>query len=99
MRDGTRIPGHLLTFTLGFVAFQVFTTDFVAAGVHDAPPWHSWPQEPYLRAALPKIWPQAGEVLDITWPPPAFRRNERPRLVAWDGQLHPLPEGPVQPQP
>lgn len=98
-RDGTRIPGHLLTFTLGFVAFQVFTTDFVAADVHDAPAWHSWPREPYLRAALPRIWPPPGEVLDITWPTPAFRRDEWARLVAWDGELHPLPDEPVQPPP
>src|SRR5215470_10663459 len=29
--DGCRVEGHLATFTLGYVAFQVFTVHFLAA--------------------------------------------------------------------
>ena len=34
--DGSRVEGHFATFTLGYVAFQVFTVDYVAAGQHQA---------------------------------------------------------------
>jgi len=34
--DGVPVAGHLTTFTLGFVAFQVFTVDFLAAKQHCA---------------------------------------------------------------
>jgi hypothetical protein len=32
--DGFPITGHMTTFSIGFVALQVFTVDFVAAKEH-----------------------------------------------------------------
>jgi hypothetical protein len=34
--DDSQVEGHLATFTLGYVAFQVFTVDYVAVGRHQA---------------------------------------------------------------
>lgn len=38
--DRAALAGHLTTFSLGFVAFQVFTVDFLAAEQHGAPVWN-----------------------------------------------------------
>jgi hypothetical protein len=86
---GTQVIGHFATFSLGFVLFQVFTADFVTADVLNASAWHPWPERPWMRSALPRIWPPLDRVPDVTWPPPAFRREEWPRIVSWEGQLHP----------
>ena len=84
--DGVPLAGHLATFTLGFVAFQVFTVDYLAAEQHGAPVWNPKPPEP-LAGSLPRIWPRQLVVPDVSWPPPAFRRNDWRRLVTWDGVL------------
>jgi hypothetical protein len=86
--DGTPLAGHLTTFTLGYVAFQVFTVDFLAADQHGARPWNPGPPEA-LRQALPRIWPQQPNAADIDWPPPAFPRHAWQQLVTWDGALRP----------
>jgi hypothetical protein len=49
--DGAPVTGHFTTYTLGFVAFQVFTVDFIAAEQHGASNWNSNPPAP-LRTAL-----------------------------------------------
>lgn len=84
--DGADLAGHLATFTLGFVAFQVFTVDFVAADLHGAPVWNTKPPPP-LGEALPRIWPPQLIVPDVRWPPPAFARDDFNRLVTWDGHI------------
>jgi hypothetical protein len=84
--DGAEVTGHLATFTLGFVAFQVFTVDFVAAGVHEADVWNTRPPET-LRDALPRIWPPQLTVQEVSWPPAMFRREDWHRLVTWDDAL------------
>jgi hypothetical protein len=38
-RDGIPVQGHFTTFALGYVAFQVFTVDFIAAEQHRAAGW------------------------------------------------------------
>jgi hypothetical protein len=86
--DGTLLAGHLTTFTLGYVAFQVFTIDFLAADQHGAPVWNSGPPEA-LRKALPRIWPQQPSDPDVNWPPPAFGKDAWHQLVAWNGVLRP----------
>ena len=86
--DGTPVAGHLTTFTLGFVAFQVFTVDYIAAEQHGAVIWNTHVPDT-LATALARIWPQHPDTRDITWPPAAFRREEWPRLVTWDGKLRP----------
>lgn len=86
--DGTDLAGHLATFTLGYVAFQVFTVDFVAAERHGAPVWNRGPLPP-LADALPRIWPPQLVARDVDWPPPAFPHSDRRRMVTWDGALKP----------
>lgn len=84
--DGSEVVGHLATFTLGFLAFQVFTVDYVAAEAHQVDVWNTRPPEP-LRAALPRIWPPQLTVSDVSWPPAAFPRSQWNRLVSWGGAL------------
>ena len=69
--DGDPVTGHFTTYTLGFVAFQVLTVDYVAAEQHGARSWNSNPPES-LQEALPTIWPRRSEALPVAWPPPAF---------------------------
>ncbi len=84
--DGSPLTGHLTTFTLGFVAFQVFTVDFVAAELRGAPVWNTRPPES-LDDALPRIWPPLMVVPDVSWPPSAFANGDWRRLVTWEGRL------------
>jgi hypothetical protein len=86
--DGSPLAGHLATFTLGYVAFQVFTIDFLAAEQHGAPVWNKRPPEP-LAESLVRVWPPQLVVGDVSWPPPAFRGDDWHRLVTWDGVLRP----------
>jgi hypothetical protein len=85
-RDGKTVEGHFATFTLGYVAFQVFTVDFPAADRHDADVWNTHPP-PWLAQALTRIWPQLLAARDIAWPQQGFRREDWDRLVTWDGKL------------
>jgi hypothetical protein len=86
--DGTPLTGHLTTFTLGFVAFQVFTVDYIAAEQHGAVVWNTHVPET-MAQALTRIWPQQPDTCDVTWPLAAFRRDDWRRLVTWDGKLRP----------
>ena len=54
--DGSQVEGHFATFTLGYVAFQVFTVDYVAAGQHQASAWNDHVPAS-LAQALPRVWP------------------------------------------
>ncbi len=52
--DGTELVGHLTTLAIGYVAFQVFSVDFVAADAHGAMLWNT--QAPSaLDAGLTRI--------------------------------------------
>jgi len=86
--DSDLVTCHFTTYTLGYVAFQVFTVDFIAAEQRAARSWNPNPPEP-LRKALPRIWPPQSDTLPVTWPPPAFRNDEWRRLVTWNGVLRP----------
>jgi hypothetical protein len=83
--DGTPVEGHFTSFTLGYIAFQVFTVDFIAAEQHRAASWNTDPPAS-IRAALPRIWPPP-QAPESEWPPPAFPDDEWARLVTWDGAL------------
>jgi hypothetical protein len=85
---GAPVPGHLTTLTLGYAAFQIFTTDFVAADHRSADVWNDHVPDS-LAHALIRIWPQQPATRDITWPPQPFPRNEWRRLITWDGVLRP----------
>jgi hypothetical protein len=84
-RDGTRLEGHFTTFALGYVAFQIFTVDFISAERHQATSWNTSPPAS-IRPALPRIWPES-QTPHLEWPPPAFPNDQWARLVNWDGAL------------
>jgi hypothetical protein len=84
--DGTELTGHLATLTLGFVALQVYSVNFVRAELHGAPVWNTRPPEP-LRTALPRIWPPQLVTGDVSWPPAAFPHDGWRQLVTWDEVL------------
>ena len=84
--DGSPVKGHFATFTVGFIAFQVFTVDYVAAGQHDAAFWNDHAPE-YLARALPRIWPPLIGQPEISWPRRAFAAPDWDRLLTWDGAL------------
>jgi len=86
--DSSPVAGHLATFTLGYVAFQVFTVDFLAAEQHGADLWNTHVPESLARH-LVRIWPQLMVTPDVAWPPEQFASDEWPRLVTWDGRLRP----------
>lgn len=91
--DGSELAGHLTTFTLGFVAFQIFTVDFIAAEQHGAPEWNPMGPPATIREALPRLWPRQLTVADVTWPPPAFAHDDWRRMVTWDEKLRPNSQG------
>ena len=76
------MAGHLTTFSLGFSAFQAFTTDFIAVEQRDAVVWNDYLPSS-LRQALTRIWPQQPMTRAVSWPCPAFPRAEWRRLVTW----------------
>jgi len=84
--DDSQVEGHFATFTLGYVAFQVFTVDYVAAGRHQASAWNDHVPTS-LAQALPRIWPPLLVQLEVSWPPQAFAAPAWDRLVTWDGAL------------
>lgn len=86
--DGVAVTGHFTTYTHGFVAFQVFTVDFIAAEQHQARSWNPNPPQP-LTKALPRIWPRRPVTQLVVCPPPAFREDDWRRLVTWNGVLRP----------
>jgi hypothetical protein len=87
-RDGYELAGHLTTFAIGFVAFQVFTVDFLAAELHGAYVWNTHVPVS-LAGSLERIWPPQLLVSDVSWPPQAFANGDWGRLVTWDGRLRP----------
>jgi hypothetical protein len=87
--DGTRVAAHLATFSLGYVAFQVFTVDSLAAEQHGAVAWPTRLPE-LLRRAVDLVWPQPQPlILEVSWPRAQFSPEAWPRLVTWDGTLRP----------
>jgi hypothetical protein len=83
------VTGHLATFTLGYIAFQVFTVDPLAAEQHRAAEWNDHVPDS-LTSYLARIWPQPQPLVpDVAWPQRQFAPDEWPRLVTWDGKLRP----------
>jgi hypothetical protein len=83
-RSGPPLQGQLTTFALGFVAFQVFSVDFVAAESEDAVQFHPPQPSPAIASAINLIWPSTRSV---AWPGPAIAHDEWNRLVTWEGAL------------
>lgn len=88
--DGTELAAHVATFSLGFIAFQMFSVDFVAVAARGADPqkWNWRPPGP-LYAALPRIWPPTELMAKVSSPAAAFHRQDWRRLVTWDEARRP----------
>jgi hypothetical protein len=88
--DGSLVEGHLTTFSLGYVAFQVFSVDFLAAEQHNAVVWNTRPPVS-LSGHLLRIWPKQLTTPDIAWPPEQFGEDadQWHRMVTWGGVLRP----------
>jgi hypothetical protein len=84
--DGSRIKGHFATFSLGYLAFQVFTVDYIAADQHQASAWNDHTPASLAQALL-HIWPPHLRQPKVSWPPQAFAAAAWDRLVTWDGAL------------
>lgn len=84
--DGVAVAGDMTTFAVGYVVFQVFTVDYIAAEQHGADNWNTRVPR-HLSEALTRIWPPLGH--DAAWPPPAFRYEDWRQVVTWDGRLRP----------
>lgn len=86
-RRGPIVQGQFTTFSLGFVAFQVFSVDFIRADELGAYEWNP-PQPPAaLAPGLAKIWPQQAMPKPLAWPAIAFAHDDWHRLVTWGGVL------------
>jgi hypothetical protein len=86
---GEIVNGSLTTFALGFVAFQVFSVDFLAVEQQQAGLWNTR-VPPSLDEALLRIWPPPIGVRTVTWPGAYFSHDDGwRRLVTWDGVLRP----------
>lgn len=83
--DRQPVTGHFTTMAIGYVVFQVFTVDYVAADRHGAGLWNTRPPSS-LEHSLTRIWPALSRV--VNWPTERFEYDEWPRLVSWDGALH-----------
>jgi hypothetical protein len=82
---GEPIRGHLTSFTMGYVAFQVFSIDFVHADSVGAVQFQPPAPRREVQEALLLIWP--SRLRPIHWPPPAFAHDDWNKFVTWDGSL------------
>ncbi len=75
--DGRLVPAHLTTMSVGYVALQVFTVDFVAADTLGCGPWNTRPPHT-VATSLQGIWPlpAGGTSPTLAWPPPAFPHDD-----------------------
>lgn len=64
-RASSSISAHITTLTLGYLLFQVATTDFVLADAQSLPDFPLDPPWPYSEA-LSRIWPHKHPV--VKWP-------------------------------
>lgn len=84
--SGVLHPGHMTTFSLGYVAFQVFSTNFVTAEHQGAVLWNTRPPAS-LASGILRIWPSLQQTVE--WPGTMLGRDEWTRLIQWDGKLRP----------
>lgn len=84
--SGNLHPGHMTTFSLGYVAFQVFSTNFVTADQQGAALWNTRPPAS-LASGILRIWPSLQQTVE--WPGTVLGREEWTRLTQWDGRLRP----------
>jgi hypothetical protein len=89
---GNFVDAHITSFAVGFVSFQLVSTDFVVAEQLGASHWVGVIPAKLINAIV-RLWPDDRVVLD--WPTLAFANEEWHRFVTWDGHLRPLNEGGV----
>ena len=77
------LNAHLTTLTLGYVAFQVFSIDYVAADALGLDQFDVMP--PQLEPLLKRIWP--GQADSLTWPGVAFDDRNWAGVTRWPSRL------------
>ncbi|HXY44764.1 MAG TPA: hypothetical protein VEH29_11295 [Acidimicrobiales bacterium] len=82
---GEPVIGHLTSFSLGYVALQVFSIDFVRADSAGAVQFQPPDPPPRLRGAVLPLWPT--RLRRLPWPPPAFPHDDWNMFVTWGGSL------------
>ncbi len=83
---GGEVIGQFATLAIGYAVFQVFTVDYVEAGVRRAVVWNPDPPDS-IANAVRLIWPHRLRAGAVAWPPPAFPNDSFDRLVNWDRAL------------
>jgi hypothetical protein len=84
--DGGEVVGQFTTLAVGYAAFQVFTVDYVEAGVRNAVVWNPGPPRS-IADAIRLIWPHRIRAGNVEWPPAAFPNGSFDRLTNWDMRL------------
>jgi hypothetical protein len=80
-RDASELPAHLTTFTCGYVAFQVFSTDFVIA---DAIEVLQFPGPPAgIDLLFEQLWPARTLGPTINWPKHVFGLDHWQMVSTW----------------
>lgn len=78
---GGSAPAHITTLTIGYVLFQVFSTNFVFAEARSLPQYDADPPPPYNQA-LSRIWPVKHPT--VHWPPSRhITNNIFDKVVNW----------------
>jgi len=90
--DGNFVDAHITSLAIGYLSFQLVSTDFVKAEHLGASRWVGVVPDG-LKKAIVRVWPDGTSV--IRWPTVAFDNEEWHRFVTWDGNLRPLEEGGV----
>ncbi len=84
--DWCEVVGQFAMMAVGFVAFQVFTVDYVEAEIRKAKVWNPGPPQS-IADAIRLIWPHRLRAGNVTWPSPAFPHDSFDRLANWDMAL------------
>jgi hypothetical protein len=80
-----QVPAHVTTLTVGYVAFQIFSINFVEADRVGCLPFDLTPPPPY-DDTLTRIWPPTGAAVE--WPPRYhFTTNELASVRNWGGHF------------
>jgi hypothetical protein len=78
------LPAHVTTFTLGYVAFQVFTINYLEADVIELQHFNVMPKE--LEALLALIWPRQ-QMPALSWPQTAFGDGHWAAVTQWPSRI------------
>lgn len=73
------LDAHVTTLTVGYVAFQVYTINYVIAEARSIPEFNVMPEN--IEALLTRIWPT--QLRTISWPGVAFTDSHWNSVTQW----------------